>query len=558
MSKHGTQRYKPNKNIKRLKGKRQDSNNKPAHTTTAKNSTPIQTHTAQHITGNIHTPIHTDMATYSTNFMTTFHRPHSPPSGPLTSTTVRSNFLYRPNTPTVPIPINPLLQPTRYPLIPTTTTTATRPTYPLLSNHIQQQITNFIQHFIHIQQQPKITITKPKLLAQLQNKRNQNGNRHKTKKQLLNKIQKQKAGDNIINLSNIHVSDATKSILNKGLKFVPKRKPIGYQSVYTSYLQYRRNMYLQYHYRHLNNNYIKHPFKAKSDFTPPLPDNANLLEYMSRVLLKLKTSHELNKDSNTNRLNNNVSNAEKQAVMNLRNSEQVIVKPADKGGAIVIWPRESYIAEANKQLNEKRNYKLIETDPFPQLITKLNKIVKTFFTDQLTDYTTFKFLLIDKPIRKPTLYLLPKVHKPDVTGRQIIPGCEGPTVRLSEYVDVYLKPLIKYIPSYIKDSTDFLKRSFKLNDTLPNEFILITIDIKSLYTNIPNREGIDASTKHLNNHDTTGVNIQMIRSMLELILENNYFEFNDKYYLQTHGTAMGTTMQVSYANMFMAPLEEKS
>jgi hypothetical protein len=31
--------------------------------------------------------------------------------------------------------------------------------------------------------------------------------------------------------------------------------------------------------------------------------------------------------------------------------------------------------------------------------------------------------------------------------------------------------------------------------------------------------------------------------MLELILENNYFEFNDKYYLQTHRTAMGTTMQ---------------
>ena len=75
--------------------------------------------------------------------------------------------------------------------------------------------------------------------------------------------------------------------------------------------------------------------------------------------------------------------------------------------------------------------------------------------------------------------------------------------------------------------------------------------------NIPNHEGIDASTKHLNNHNTTGVNIQMIRSMLELILENNYFEFNDKYYLQTHGTAMGTTMAVSYANIFMATLEEE-
>jgi hypothetical protein len=74
-------------------------------------------------------------------------------------------------------------------------------------------------------------MTKPKLLAHLQNKRNQNGNRHKTKKQILNKIQKQKAGDNIINLSNTHVSDATKSILNKGLKFVSQPKPVGYQVI---------------------------------------------------------------------------------------------------------------------------------------------------------------------------------------------------------------------------------------------------------------------------------------------------------------------------------------
>ncbi|CAB4005549.1 Hypothetical predicted protein [Paramuricea clavata] len=163
MSKHGNQHYKPNKNIKRLKGKRQDNNNKQTDTTTAKNSSPIQTHTAQHITENIHTPIQTDMATYSTNFMTTFNRPHTRPRGPLTSTTVRSNFLYRPNTPTLPIPINPLLQPTRYPLIPTTTTTATRPTHPLLSNHIQQQITNFIQP-IHI-------------LSYLQDKQRTNNNR---------------------------------------------------------------------------------------------------------------------------------------------------------------------------------------------------------------------------------------------------------------------------------------------------------------------------------------------------------------------------------------------
>ncbi len=98
--------------------------------------------------------------------------------------------------------------------------------------------------------------------------------------------------------------------------------------------------------------------------------------------------------------------AEKHAINNLRKNDQIIVKPADKGGAVVIWPREAYIAEANKQLNDKRNYKLVKTDPFPQLIIKLNTNVQGFFADKLIDYTTFKFLCIDKPIRKPSLYLL--------------------------------------------------------------------------------------------------------------------------------------------------------
>ena len=313
-------------------------------------------------------------------------------------------------------------------------------------------------------------------------------------------------------------------------------------------------MYLQCHYRHQTDNHTKHPFKAKSTFTPPLPDNTNLLESMSRILHELRTSHELNNHNKAFRHTNNISNTEEQAIKALCNNEQLIVKPADKGGAIVIWPRQSYITEVNNQLSNKQNYKQVDSDPFPQLVNTINKTVRAFFTDQLFDYTTFKFPLIDKPIGKPSFYLLLKIHKPDVPGRPIISGCEGPTVRLSEYVDVYLKPLTtQHIPSYVKDSNDFLKCIFNLNKTLPEKFILITIDVKSLYTSIPNQEGINPSIKHLDKYETTGVNKEMIETMLKLILENNYFEFNDKYYLQTHVT----TMAVSYSNIFMATLEEE-
>ena len=48
-----------------------------------------------------------------------------------------------------------------------------------------------------------------------------------------------------------------------------------------------------------------------------------------------------------------------------------------------------------------------------------------------------------------------------------------------------------------------------------------------------------------------------LRKILRLILQENSFEFNDKNYLQIHGTAMGTKMAVAFANTFMASVETK-
>ena len=47
-----------------------------------------------------------------------------------------------------------------------------------------------------------------------------------------------------------------------------------------------------------------------------------------------------------------------------------------------------------------------------------------------------------------------------------------------------------------------------------------------------------------------------IRGTHKPSLENNVFEFNEQFYLQTQGTAMGTKMAPAYANLFMGKLEE--
>ena len=67
------------------------------------------------------------------------------------------------------------------------------------------------------------------------------------------------------------------------------------------------------------------------------------------------------------------------------------------------------------------------------------------------------------------------------------------------------------------------------------------MDVASLYTNIPQEQGI---TTVCNAYETFHKNsppipTRFIREMLQLILKKTSFQFNGKHYLQTHGTATG-------------------
>ena len=77
------------------------------------------------------------------------------------------------------------------------------------------------------------------------------------------------------------------------------------------------------------------------------------------------------------------------------------------------------------------------------------------------------------------------------TARPIVSGCDGPTERISAYLDHWLQPQAKSLPSYIKDTKDIIKYIESTN--LPKHCILCTLDVSSLYTNIPTDDGIYAA-----------------------------------------------------------------
>ena len=130
------------------------------------------------------------------------------------------------------------------------------------------------------------------------------------------------------------------------------------------------------------------------------------------------------------------------------------------------------------------------------------------------------------------------------------------TANISKYVDYHLQPIVKEIPSYVKDTQDFLKKLEKVKD-IPQESLLVTLDVKSLYTNIPNNEVIKEVNESYEKYKEKRVSAKVIITFLSLILTLNNFVFNCTRYLQAIGCAMSIICAPSHANIFMANFEAK-
>ena len=249
----------------------------------------------------------------------------------------------------------------------------------------------------------------------------------------------------------------------------------------------------------------------------------------------------------------NLSREERKALRDLKSNKELIIKPADKGSSVVLLSKEDYLKEGNRQLNTP-TYEKITNDPTPEHLNEIQSAVKVLPTDD-----EIKERLLPSKPSCPQLYLLPKIHKIGNPGRPIVSGCSCPTVQISRFLDTILRPLAAQIPSFIQDTTHFLNHIEEINKQgpLPDNVILVSADVSSLYTNIPHNDGIKACEKALNKRPSSSSSpTHHLLRLLELVLKLNAFQFNGDFYLQKEGTAMGTPTAPSYANLFMACIEE--
>ena len=354
-------------------------------------------------------------------------------------------------------------------------------------------------------------------------------------------------------------------LLEKGLTFIPTPKPHKNQrlmlehDVQTYHRRVELALYFKDSKRKLDKTNIKHRFIPPSTWRPPKDKLPPEMSFLIKADLNSVKHLNLNKSVELN-----ITKEERKELLQLKNNSNLVIKSADKGNAVVLMDRKQYVFEANRQLSDTKYYKLLEAPIYPQTVPMIRHIVDQLYKFKYINAKQRTYLQGPREPRVRRFYILPKIHKePEkwtvpgkiAPGRPIVSDCSSESYATAEYLEFYLNPLSQRHPSYIKDTQDFINHIKEL--VIPEHSLFFTIDIDSLYTNIPIKEGIDSVRKIFAMYPDPTRPDEALIQLLHINLTRNDFVFDSKYYLQTHGTAMGKRYAPSYANIFMFFWEEE-
>ena len=160
---------------------------------------------------------------------------------------------------------------------------------------------------------------------------------------------------------------------------------------------------------------------------------------------------------------NNLQSAERiKALVALKRNHEINLKKADKGTTTVVMNIQDKINEGQIQLDNIEHYRPLEKPMIKETNRRVKQLISELHRGNHIDDMTQRWLCqTPSTHRTPTFYTLTKIHKPIPVGRPIISGCEGPTERLSSFVDKLLQPIAKQQVSYLKDTETFRLKYLK-------------------------------------------------------------------------------------------------
>lgn len=385
------------------------------------------------------------------------------------------------------------------------------------------------------------------------------GTTAKQKRRLNKKCNKTKqllTNNAVTNLSSVKLSVVQLSVLTKGLTFVPSHTRISYNTTSKEIQIFERKLQL-HNFFHTNktvanvNNRQSNKFESNRTFWPPVLE-PKITQFCRDLKAAVITLH------NT-RMRPNLHPAEIKALQELHDNSNIVVKKGDKGAGIVVMNTCDYEQRVDEMLSDVNTYTQIPTDICTHIKQQSDVLITRLYEQrklskkQLLNLTSYE-------VQCPKFYGVPKVHKTGCPLRPIVSQMNGPTRKLHDALDCYLAVAEKQIPYLLQDTTAFINLLNNKQHLVNTNSILVTLDVVSLYTNIPQQEGAqlvadfyDETLPFWTPQDNYLKPISKT-DLIQLILfslQNTIFQFNNKYYRQNYGCSMGAQSSVKFANIFM-------
>ena len=231
------------------------------------------------------------------------------------------------------------------------------------------------------------------------------------------------------------------------------------------------------------------------------------------------------------------------------NQHNAMITKADKGKTTVIINKEEYNNKVMEFLLEN-NFKQINKDPTNKYKAQIQKIAKqceTIIPKQVAKD------LIPKDPKPPTLKAQIKVHKAGMPIRPVVNSISAPSYNITKHLSKKLNNYLQLDNTYnTQNSTTLAHNIVKVK--LNKHHRMLALDIKDLYTNIPIDETIQIAQNRAQKHNDTKTAAQ-ITALLNTVLKQNYFRYEDKIYQPSKGVAMGSPLSGLMAEIFLQHLE---
>ena len=315
-------------------------------------------------------------------------------------------------------------------------------------------------------------------------------------------------------------------------------------SSFGSYIDFQEENPFDNFYKTINKSNAKYP-------------NFNIPIISDSLKLQIDIFKELSYSFKNSKIN--LSNTQLFYLKKYCKEKPFIITQCDKNIGTAIISKEDYIKISDSHLNDINTYEEIFYNPLVEAQDNIKASLRNLFNRG--DISKRLCLNLFEPDAKlGSFRILPKLHKSKFGSRQLINSIRHITSRISLFLNCLMMPSVVKIESYLKDSQSLLQ---KCEETfIPSTASLITADFESLYTNIDHIKAADAITDLMHDKLPLHNNKKQIsphgfHALILLVLMNNFFVFNNRYFKQIKGVAMGTIVGPSIANLYIYTLEKK-